>query len=57
MPKQNKDGVTRKEVDLDNGVIKILSTGAKRDGRKLKNYLEKVLVDKSVELKIKNDKI
>lgn len=53
MPKQSKEGVTRKEVDLENGVIKTLEAGAKRDSRKLKNYMEKILVDKSVEIKNK----
>ena len=35
----------RKEISLDAQVIERLKTKAEKDGRNLKNYIEKVLID------------
>lgn len=54
MPTTKKLNAVRKEVDLDEEVLKFLGIGAKKDGRKLKNYLEKVLVDKAEHIRLLN---
>jgi len=43
----------RKEVRLGDDVVEILEGAAFQDRRNLSNYMEKILIDKSVELKLK----
>lgn len=39
----------RKEVSLDRTIIEIPKTKVRQDGRNLKNYLEKVLIEKTAD--------
>jgi hypothetical protein len=41
----------RKEVRLDKDVVGILEGAAKEDRRGLINYMEKILIDKSIQIK------
>lgn len=41
----------RKEVRLGEGVVEILEGAAKEDRRGLINYMEKILIDKSIQIK------
>lgn len=40
----------RKDVDLDGATLDLLMIGALADKRKLKNYMEQVLIDHSLEI-------
>lgn len=40
----------RKDVDLDGATLDLLLIGALADKRKLKNYMEQVLIDHSLEI-------
>ena len=46
----------RNEVNLPNDVLAILKEKAERDGRSLKNYLEKILIKHTQGFKIKSNK-
>jgi hypothetical protein len=46
----------RKDVDLDWGTLDLLLIGALEDKRKLKNYMEQVLIDRSLEIKKEQEK-
>ena len=47
----------RNEVNLTDSVRQILTEQAKKDGRSLKNYMEKVLIKHSEKIKPKTDKV
>tara|TARA_R110001606_G_scaffold144418_1_gene283808 strand:- start:279 stop:536 length:258 start_codon:yes stop_codon:yes gene_type:complete len=49
---QNKK---RKEVALDANIIELLELQAKREGRKLKNYMEHILNEKANEFQLTDD--
>lgn len=51
MSKESQVKALRKDVDLDGGTIKFLTIGALAQKRKLKNYMEQVLIDKATEIK------
>jgi hypothetical protein len=48
-PQKKKPLKRRKEVHLEEEVVKALQEKAYEDKRDLKNYMEKVLIDKSKE--------
>jgi hypothetical protein len=45
------NGKMRKDVHLDQQVVEKLESAAKKEGRKLKNYMEKVLIKHSEKIK------
>lgn len=49
---QNKK---RKEVALDANIIELLELQAKREGRKLKNYMEHILNEKANDFQLTDD--
>ena len=49
---QNKK---RKEVALDANIIELLELQAKREGRKLKNYMEYILSEKANDFQLTDD--
>ena len=46
MAKKTNDKKVRKELHLEKKVINLLQSQAEAEGRKLKNYMEQVLVGK-----------